>query len=231
MPPIVKTLLERLLASLDCTKRKPEATIKSAAIVTPPLMAGEAPNPSIPKGTHSPKRKPEATVKSAVIVTPPLMAGEALKPSIPKGTHSADPKHCSPKQKPPMPPNPGAAKAPPTDAYATSENYAAYEAYGVASALDDTSAVQARAGPALAESMAEKQTTAKAETQFGFLASTGISGAGVGIPTANSPTLTSTPAQPSAGDRAAAGADVGQATATDSDLPELKALGQRWGLW
>ena len=30
---------------------------------------------------------------------------------------------------------------------------------------------------------------------------------------------------------AAAETDVSQATATDSDLPELKAFGQRWGLW
>ena len=30
---------------------------------------------------------------------------------------------------------------------------------------------------------------------------------------------------------AAAGTDASQATATDSDLPELKAFGQRWGLW
>lgn len=42
---------------------------------------------------------------------------------------------------------------------------------------------------------------------------------------------TSAPQRPSAVGGAAAGANVGQATAADSDLPELKAFGQRWGLW
>ena len=78
MPPVVKTLLETLLTSLDCTKRTPEANAADR-------QARGAQQPIMPKGPGSADPTHCAAAASSATITSPhgSSAGQDLRVSIP----------------------------------------------------------------------------------------------------------------------------------------------------